>query len=106
MGTSTAVYMSAERKARRNAVLESLNAKSSSVSPKNSSRNRQSELRKVFRLFDLDDSGEIASWELLALGKARRSLGQKSTPWTEEKNASLVKNMDASGDGLVDEKEL
>ena len=56
--------------------------------------------------FDLDDSGEIETKELLALGQARRKLGQKSGAWTEEKNAKLVKNMDTDGDGTVNEKEF
>jgi len=70
------------------------------------SKGRQSQLVKVFAEFDLDDSGEIESKELLALGQARRSLGQKGGVWDESKNAKLVKNMDSSGDGLVDEKEF
>ena len=86
-------------------MLATLNKKSPK-SPGDSSRARQQELRKVFRQFDLDDSGEIASDELMALGTARRALGQKQGAWTEEKNARLVANMDASGDGLVDEKEF
>merc|ERR1712166_1302761 len=67
---------------------------------------RQKSLAKVFQQFDLDDSGEIETKELLALGQARRKLGQKSGAWTEEKNAKLVKNMDTDGDGTVNEKEF
>merc|ERR1712072_609412 len=92
-----------DRRAHRDNVL----AKMNSTSPRssgNSSRGRQQELRKIFRQFDLDDSGEIESAELMALGTARRSLGQKQGEWTEEKNARLVQNMDASGDGMIDEK--
>ena len=56
--------------------------------------------------FDLDDSGEIETKELMRLGQARRKLGQKSGAWSHEKNAKLVKNMDTDGDGTVNEKEF
>ena len=60
----------------------------------------------MFREFDLDGSGVIEAEELLALGKARRSLGQKQGEWTEEKNARLVKRMDANGDGEIQMSEF
>merc|ERR1711865_808535 len=82
---------------------------SASVTPQKSTTkpfNRYNALCKVFQQFDLDGSGEIETKELLALGQARRKLGQKSGAWTEEKNAKLVKNMDTDGDGTVNEKEF
>jgi hypothetical protein len=39
--------------------------------------------------------------ELLALGKARRSLGQKQSQWTEQTNNRLVYKMDVNGDGVI-----
>ena len=107
---------SSDRRSRRSDLLNNLSAKPvprSSLSPSregspqgSASKGRQSQLVKVFAEFDLDDSGEIESKALLALGQARRSLGQKGGVWDESKNAKLVKNMDSSGDGLVDEKEF
>ena len=63
-------------------------------------------LLHVFAVFDLDCSGFIETTELLKLGKARRSLGQKSGEWTEEKNARLVQKMDANGDGVISAAEF
>ena len=62
---------------------------------------RKYKLFQVFIEFDLDNSGEILTEELLELGKARRKLGQKSGEWTEEKNAKLVKKIDVNGDGMI-----
>ena len=62
---------------------------------------RKYKLFQVFIEFDLDNSGEILTEELLELGKARRKLGQKSGEWTEEKNAKLVKKIDVNGDGVI-----
>eukprot|EP00656_Telonema_subtile_P041217 TRINITY_DN4634_c0_g1_i2.p1 TRINITY_DN4634_c0_g1~~TRINITY_DN4634_c0_g1_i2.p1 ORF type:complete len:476 (+),score=126.26 TRINITY_DN4634_c0_g1_i2:391-1818(+) len=63
-------------------------------------------LRRVFEEFDLDDCGVIEAAELMQLGKARRALGQKQSDWTEEKNAKLVRKMDANGDGEIDVSEF
>ena len=62
---------------------------------------REQALRTVFTKFDLDSSGVIEAKELLALGKARRTLGQKSRLWSEDKNDALVQKLDFNGDGKV-----
>ena len=62
---------------------------------------------QVFAAFDIDGSGEINSKELLLMGKARRELGQKKdSEWSEEKNARMVKRLDADGSGKIEEKEF
>jgi len=53
------------------------------------------ELGSVFKAFDLDGGSDIGADELLALGKARRKLGQKEGEWTEEMNERLMQNMGA-----------
>jgi len=70
------------------------------------SDHREQALRAVFAAFDEDGSGEVEASELLALGKARRSTGQKSGSWTEEQNARLIKRMDTNGDGGIDVEEF
>jgi hypothetical protein len=55
----------------------------------------------VFSTFDLDGSGSIDASELMQLGKARRSLGQKTGAWTNDRNACLVHKMDANKDGVI-----
>ena len=72
----------------------------------NWSRTRRNRLIQVFRQFDLDQSGFIAPSELLKLGKARRSLGQKGGSWTREKNDALIAKMDLNRDGLISEYEF
>ena len=67
---------------------------------------RRQQLVEVFKVFDLDKSGVIESSELLELGQMRRKLGQKSGEWNEEKNARLIKKMDANGDGKIQESEF
>jgi len=42
----------------------------------------------------------------MKLGTARRSLGQKSSAWTPEKNAKLVAKIDKDGDGEIDKNEF
>merc|ERR1740117_383774 len=60
----------------------------------------------MFDQFDLDNSDFVESQELLQLGKARRSAGQKVGDWTEEKNSKLVKKMDVEGDGKIRKAEF
>merc|ERR1719272_1258361 len=67
---------------------------------------RVSALLKGFSEFDLDQSGMIESLELLELGKARRSLGQKENSWTEDKNTRLVRRMDENHDGVISASEF
>ena len=57
----------------------------------------------MFSTFDLDHdgSGSVEATELMQLGKARRSLGQKTGAWTNDKNARLVNKMDANKDGVI-----
>ena len=62
---------------------------------------REHALALVFVEFDLDSSGCIQSAELLALGKARRALGQRPGQWTEEKNTRLIHRINTSGDGCA-----
>jgi len=69
-------------------------------------RNRRMKLREVFKVFDFDNTKSLESSELLELGRARRSMGQKKGEWTEEMNARLVKKMDLNLDGKVDEFEF
>ena len=40
------------------------------------------------------------------LGRARRTLGQKSGQWTEQKNQALLKEIDRNGDGAIDGDEF
>ena len=47
----------------------------------------------VYREFDLDGSGEVGFDEMLALGKARRALGQKRGEWTEAMNERMMERM-------------
>lgn len=67
---------------------------------------RRKKLLDVFGVFDFDSSNQIEVKELLELGKARRSLGQKSRDWTEAKNARMMKKMDTDGDGDVSSTEF
>lgn len=64
--------------------------------------------------FDYDGSGTIEAAEMMKLGKAFKQLqssnkGAKASggiKWTEAQNQRLVADMDASGDGLIDEDEF
>ena len=56
---------------------------------------RLAQLRKVYREFDLDGGGDVGYDELLALGQARRDLGQKEGVWTKRQNDQLMKSMGA-----------
>ena len=51
------------------------------------------QLQKVFGQFDRDGSGFIEAAELLALGQARRELGQKQQAWTPQRNSNLMRTM-------------
>jgi len=59
------------------------------------------QLRGVYHDFDLDGSGKVGSNELMALGKERRALGQKSEEWTVEENKELLSDMGADDQGNV-----
>eukprot|EP00658_Telonema_sp_P-2_P057715 TRINITY_DN4612_c0_g1_i1.p1 TRINITY_DN4612_c0_g1~~TRINITY_DN4612_c0_g1_i1.p1 ORF type:complete len:1744 (+),score=612.88 TRINITY_DN4612_c0_g1_i1:27-5258(+) len=65
-------------------------------------------LKDVFGKFDIDSSGFIGSDELLALGKARRSSGQKGGDWTEAQNRRLLSRIanDNGASGNISEKEF
>ena len=67
---------------------------------------RRKKLKAVFAAFDLDHSGSIEVNELLALGKARRSSGQRKGDWSAEQNQKLVKKLDSNYDGHVSEQEF
>jgi len=67
---------------------------------------RNAALAKVFEAFDEDGSGAVEAGELLALGKARRKLGQKGGEWSEAQNARLLKKMDTDGSGTIDCEEF
>lgn len=58
---------------------------------------RKRSLTQVFREFDLDGSDSVDEEELLQLGRARRTLGQKSTEWTPEKNSRMMRAMGSGG---------
>merc|ERR1711934_910182 len=60
-------------------------------------------LRKVYREFDLDGGGDVGGEEMLALGKARRKLGQKKGEWTQDMNQRLLENMGVDRRGAVSE---
>lgn len=67
---------------------------------------RRAQLVQVFDVFDLDGSGAIEPSELLDLGRARRSLGQKRGEWTEAKNTRMLERMDVNCDGQVTQSEF
>ena len=62
---------------------------------------RQDSLHEVFQAFDINGDGTIGYDELLALGQARRKLGQKQGEWTHEMNKRMLSRMDRNGDGRV-----
>ena len=49
-----------------------------------------------------DRSGTIEKDELLELGRARQTTGQKSRVWTEEKNTRFMAKLDEDGNGTID----
>jgi len=63
-------------------------------------------MAKVHKLFDIDNGGYIEAEELLALGKMRRSLGQKQGEWTKEMNDRFMAKLDSSGDGKLEMAEF
>merc|ERR1711865_642272 len=67
---------------------------------------RQKRLETVFAEFDYDDSGSIEDVELLELGRARQTTGQKQRDWSPDRNRRLVKKMDTDGDGLIGKSEF
>ena len=67
---------------------------------------RRAALSAVFEELDLDSSGYIEPSELMVLGTARQSMGQKARVWTEEKNLNLVRRMDKNGDGQIEKEEF
>jgi len=54
----------------------------------------------VYKVFDLDGSGEVGFDELFVLGTARRELRHKGGVWTSEKNERVMEliGRDATGD--------
>jgi len=58
-------------------------------------------LREVYQIFDLDHSGEVGFDEMLTLGRARRSLGQKKGEWTYELNERMMERMGTDDNGDV-----
>ena len=55
----------------------------------------------MYDAFDLDGGGDVGEDEMLALGQARRKLGQKSGEWTREQNRNMMSNMGADRRGNV-----
>jgi len=62
---------------------------------------RRAVLNTVFEMFDLDCGGTISSDELMALGQARRQLGQKGGDCDAVRNERLMVSMNADVDGNV-----
>ena len=58
-------------------------------------------LQKVYKEFDLGGDGSVGAEEMLALGQARRRLGQKQGEWTREMNQNMMGNMGADSEGNV-----
>ena len=65
-------------------------------------RHRAKPLEQVFEAFDLDGSGDVSKSELLALGEARRKLGQKQGNWSAEANQRCLAKIDADGNGQIE----
>jgi len=92
-------------------ILESMSTKKKDPQkeekPKPQIIERETELVKIFKLFDLDKSGHVTPHELMCLGQARSKVGQKSRIWTAEKNSQMISNMDQdSRDGQIDTNEF
>ena len=56
-------------------------------------------LQEVFRAFDLDGNGLLGKKELFVIGTARRSMGQRAAPWTEENNERMFGHITANRKG-------
>jgi len=54
---------------------------------------RRTDLESVYELFDFDAGGSVGAEEMLALGKARRKLGQQKGEWNKYKNDKLMREM-------------
>lgn len=66
--------------------------------PAANQRYRRKALQRVYQEFDLDGGGDVGGEEMMALGQARRALGQKEGVWTREQNEALMANMGAEGE--------
>lgn len=78
-----------------------MRARTKDEDPKKVKADRAKALRKVYQEFDLDGGGDVGEDEMLALGQARRKLGQKSGEWTKEQNKNMMNNMGADKEGNV-----
>ena len=58
-------------------------------------------LQRVYDEFDLNGDGAVSSEEMLALGQARRDLGQKGGKWTAEQNEAMMCKMGVDQHGHV-----
>ena len=62
---------------------------------------RTAALQAVYEAFDLDGNGGVGFEEILALGKARRELGQKQGRWTPEMAERMMDNLGQDTTGHV-----
>ena len=62
---------------------------------------RLDSLCRVYEEFDVNGDGTVSSQEMLALGQARRDLGQKGGEWTKEQNESMMRRMGQDQKGHV-----
>eukprot|EP00658_Telonema_sp_P-2_P080992 TRINITY_DN8177_c0_g2_i1.p1 TRINITY_DN8177_c0_g2~~TRINITY_DN8177_c0_g2_i1.p1 ORF type:complete len:502 (+),score=139.24 TRINITY_DN8177_c0_g2_i1:225-1730(+) len=96
-----AADMAAQEEARRKTQMEVEAARAAKFE-----QERQESLRAVFKEFDLDGSGTVTVEELLELGTARRTTGQRGGTWGPEQNQRLVDALDTDGDGTVSATEF
>ena len=61
-------------------------------------------LQRVYKEFDINCDGTVSSREMLALGQARRDLGQKGGEWTKEHNRRMMRAMKADQHDCVSMK--
>ena len=64
---------------------------------------RQGALREVYQAFDLDSNGGVGGPELMNLGKARNTLGQRERKWTEPMNNKLMQRIGTDRNGNTSE---